>query len=71
MKKNEQSLEKWDIVEMMGFNSHYRSLGHIYYSLEEVTAEVRQLNKKVAGQTSFFIRDLTSEYGTLEDLKRG
>jgi hypothetical protein len=71
VKNNEQVKERWDIVEMMGFSQTYRSLGHIYDSLEEVTVEVRKLNKKALSQTSFFIRDLTSEYGTLDRLKRG
>ena len=71
MKNKEQNEEKWDIVEYMGFSGHYRSLGETFTSLEDVTNAVRKLNQKTLGQTSFFIRDLTSESGNLSDLKRG
>ena len=71
MKNKEQIGKRWDIIEMTGYQGQYRSLGEMYDSLEEATAEVRKLNKKACSQTSFFIRDLITEYDNISNLKRG
>lgn len=68
--KNLQESNRWDIIEMLG-NGTWRSLLVEYSSLEEVTAEVRKLNKKALSQTSFFIRDLINESQNIDRLQRG
>jgi hypothetical protein len=71
MKNSAQIKERWDIVEMLGYGGHWRSLLVEYDSMEEAIAEVRKLNKKAMSQTAFFVRDIINEPQNLSELKRG